>query len=89
MTSSRIPLIDSVDAIVERLVALNARNLARWGTPCTETNLASCADLTFDGRRVRRNWDLVEALAADPRVVVSHPKGGINFAEVRVALKAI
>ena len=82
----KIPLIDSVDSIVTRLTDKNARNLKRWGEEYRSAPLREVANLTSDGRRVMRNWDLVIALSKDPRVAVSHTSG-IHYEEVTVTLK--
>ncbi len=83
----KIPLIDSVDSVVTRLVKQNTQELKRWGSENRTAPLGNVANLTNDVRRWKRNWDLVEALAKDGRVTVSHPNGGINPNDVMVTLK--
>lgn len=83
----QIPLIDSVDSIVARIEKQNAHELKRWGCENRTAPLGNIANLTSDGRRYKRNWDLVQALAKDDRVTVSHPNGGINPNDVIITLK--
>ena len=69
------PLIDTPDAVVARLRAAEQHERTRWGQPLGFTSLHTVANLTSDGRRYRRNWDLVEALRNDGRVVFDRVTG--------------
>ena len=83
----KLPLIDSLDTIHARMVGKNAAHVVRWGVECREWPLSDVANISYDGRRTQRNFDLIDALAADERFVVTCPPG-TNFANARIALRA-
>jgi hypothetical protein len=80
-------LLDSPDNIHARMVANNAKELARWGAELREDILINVAKLTFDGRRRQRNWDLIDALRRDPRFEIRH-EPGTHFSQTRIVLRA-
>jgi len=81
-----ISLIHTTDAVIAELNRKNNHEITRWGQPIGAVRLGALVGLTYDGRRVRRNWDLVDALKADGRVIVGCDVD-MPFDEVTVALK--
>jgi hypothetical protein len=80
------PLIHTTDTVIAELTRKNTHEITRWGQPIGAVALGAIVELTNDGRRVKRNWDLIDALKADARVIVGLDVG-VPFYEVTVALK--
>jgi len=85
VNAPRIALIDSPDRIYANLVADDARNRLNWGKPIGSVNADALCAFVYDGRRVQRNHDLIDALAGDSRFKVG-PRVGVRFDQVQICL---
>jgi len=73
-----------LDDIHSALVSKQAAHLKRWGTICP-LPLGSLTDLEWDGRKVGRNWELIDKISQDRRFVVSK-ESNARFNEVQINL---
>ena len=73
-----------VDAVHSALVSKQAAHLKRWGTICPFP-LDSLTSLEWDGRKVGRNWQLIDAIRQDRRFIVSK-EANVRFNEVQINL---
>jgi len=75
-----------IDSIASELARRNSANIARWGEPLGSVPLGNLTQLNHDGRSVRRNHELIDALKKDGRLTVGNDVG-VHFAEVQIGLK--
>jgi hypothetical protein len=73
-----------LDSIYSALVSKQAAHLKRWGTICPFP-LESLTDLEWDGRKVGRNWELIDEISRDRRFTVSKDANS-RFNEVQISL---
>ena len=73
-----------IDAIFAKLVSKQAAHLKRWGSVCPFP-LEALTDLDWDGRKIGRNWKLIEAIRQDQRFIVSK-QTGVRFNEIQINL---
>ena len=78
--------LPTVSDVVASLTARNVKELALLNTPNLCGPLGALVNLTYDGRRVRRNHDLIDALKRDARVTVGQDVG-VHFADVVISLR--
>ena len=77
---------EAAHAIVCELDRRNTANLARWGEPCRDGRLGDLIPLNYDGRSVRRNHELIDALKKDARLAVGNDVG-VHFSDVQITLR--
>jgi hypothetical protein len=69
----------SVEDVVSSLKRADNHERSRWGQRLGAVRLGALVTLDYDGRRVSRNWALIDALKADDRVAVEAPAGTAFF----------